>query len=280
MFTWPEPNKSFVSGTTSPETIDKAWYFLVKGSDIAVNLDAQERWQPFTEMDVARFSAAEQGRHFLGSMGDIACFAIEVNYSSGLSFSSLRMVLGKFDHLMAGLAGRAVQVCNWFHNHQFCGKCGAKTIIHKQDRAMLCRECGIASYSRLSPSIIVLVYRGEEVLLARNHRFPDGMYSTLAGFVEPGESIEQTLVREVGEEVGVNVKNLEYLGSQPWPFPDSLMLGFHAEYDSGDIVLQEEEIADAQWFRCDNLPAIPGKTAISRWLIDDYLHKLGIAVSP
>lgn len=145
---------------------------------------------------------------------------------------------------------------------------------------MLCRECGIASYPRLSPSIIVLVHRGEEVLLARNHRFPDGVYSTLAGFVEPGESIEQTLVREVGEEVGVKVKNLEYLGSQPWPFPDSLMLGFHAEYDSGDIVLQEEEIADAQWFRCDNLPAIPGKKAISRWLIDDYLHKLGIAVSP
>ena len=117
MFTWPEPNKSFVSATTSSETIDKAWYFLVKGAEIAVNLDAQERWQPFTEMDVARFSAAEQGRHFLGSMGDIACFAIEVNDSPGLSFSALRMVLGKFDHLMAGLVGRAVQVCNWFHNH-------------------------------------------------------------------------------------------------------------------------------------------------------------------
>ena len=227
-----------------------------------------------------RFSAAEIGRHFLGSMDDIACFAIEVKDSPDISFSPLRMMLGKFDHLMAGFAGRAVQVCNWSHNHQFCGKCGAKTSVHKHDRAIGWGDCGITSYPRLSPSIIVLVHRGDEVLLARNHHFPDGMYSTLAGFVELGESIEQTLVREVEEEVGVNVKNLQYLGSEPWPFPDSLMFGFHAKYDSGDIVLQEEEIADAKWFRCDNLPAIPGRSAISRWLIDDYLHMLGIAASP
>lgn len=280
MFTWPEQNKAFVSATKAPETIDKAWYFLVKGSEIAVNLDASGRWQPFTELDTERIFAVEQGRHFLGSMGGIACFAIEVQEIPSISFSSLRLLLGKLDHLMSSLAGRAIQVCNWYHGHQFCGKCGAKTNIHDQDRAMVCDDCGIASYPRLSPSIIVLVHRGEEVLLARNHRFPEGMYSTLAGFVEPGESIEQTLVREVGEEVGVIVKNLLYLGSQPWPFPDSLMFGFHAEYDSGKIVLQEEEIADAKWFRCDDLPAIPGKSAISRWLIDDYLQKLGFAVSP
>tara|TARA_B100001971_G_C18048398_1_gene461458 strand:- start:398 stop:763 length:366 start_codon:yes stop_codon:yes gene_type:complete len=120
------------------------------------------------------------------------------------------------------------------------------------------------------------VHRGAEVLLARNHNFPEGMYSTLAGFVDPGESIEETVLREVREEVGLKVGNLEYLGSQPWPFPNSLMLGFHAEYDSGDIVLQEDEIADAQWFALDNLPAIPGKMAISRWLIDDYLHRNGV----
>jgi NAD+ diphosphatase len=117
------------------------------------------------------------------------------------------------------------------------------------------------------------------VLLARGQRFPEGMYSTLAGFVEPGESIEETLIREVKEEVGVSVKNLEYHGSQPWPFPNSLMLGFHAEYDSGEIVLQEEEIADAQWFDCAQLPAIPGKVAISRWLIDAYLTRLGLPVA-
>jgi NAD+ diphosphatase len=103
------------------------------------------------------------------------------------------------------------------------------------------------------------------------------MYSTLAGFVEPGESIEETVAREVREEVGVEVSDLEYIGSQPWPFPNSLMLGFFARYKSGDIVLQEDEIADAQWFDCDALPTIPGPVAISRWLIDRYLHRRGIS---
>ena len=139
---------------------------------------------------------------------------------------------------------------------------------------MICDECGIHAYPRLSPSIIVLIHKGQQVLLARNHRFPEGMYSTLAGFVEPGESIEETLVREVKEEVGVNVHKLQYLGSQSWPFPNSLMLGFHAEYESGDIELQEEEIADAQWFDCSALPNLPGGVAISRWLIDAYLDTL------
>ena len=136
---------------------------------------------------------------------------------------------------------------------------------------MTCPSCRLISYPRLSPSIIVLVTRGDEILLARNANWPQGMYSTLAGFVEAGESIEQTLHREVFEEVGLRVKNLKYFGSQSWPFPNSLMLGFHAEYDGGDIVCQAEEIADAQWFTIDNLPQTPPKTAISGWLIHRVL---------
>ena len=119
------------------------------------------------------------------------------------------------------------------------------------------------SYPKLSPSIIVLVRRGEEALLARNEAWPTGMFSTLAGFVEPGESIEQTVHREVSEEVGIRVKNIHYLGSQSWPFPNSLMLGFHADYDSGEIVCQEGEIAEAEWFKYDNLPNVPGNTAFT-----------------
>jgi len=111
------------------------------------------------------------------------------------------------------------------------------------------------------------------MLLARNAQWPTNMFSTLAGFVEPGESIEQTVHREVLEEVGLKVKNLQYLGSQSWPFPNSLMLGFHAEYDSGEIVCQDEEIAEAHWFTPDDMPNIPPKTAISRWLIDDFINQ-------
>jgi NAD+ diphosphatase len=170
------------------------------------------------------------------------------------------------------LAGRAQQVIDWHRSHRFCGRCGTENEEHANDRAKQCPSCGLISYPRLSPSIIVLVTRGDEMLLARNAQWPTNMYSTLAGFVEPGESIEQTVHREVLEEVGLRVERLRYLGSQSWPFPNSLMLGFHAEYAGGEIVCQEDEIADARWFSADDLPNIPPKTAISRWLIDDFIN--------
>lgn len=147
-------------------------------------------------------------------------------------------------------------------------------VLHSQDRAMSCESCRLINYPRLSPSIIVLVTKGEEMLLARNANWPAKMYSTLAGFVEPGESIEQTVHREVFEEVGLKVQKLKYFGSQSWPFPNSLMLGFHAEYAGGDIVCQPEEIADAQWFTKDSMPQTPPKTAISGWLIEEFLEQL------
>ena len=155
------------------------------------------------------------------------------------------------------------------------GVAGVSTRKHPTDRAKLCPACGLTTYPRLSPSIIVLVRNGEEMLLARNAAWPTSMYSTLAGFVEPGEAIEQTVHREVAEEVGVSVKNLRYLGSQSWPFPNSLMLGFHADYAGGDIVYHDGEIADARWFHYRHLPNVPGGTAISRWLIDAFVDEDG-----
>jgi NAD+ diphosphatase len=276
MLIWPESNTEFVSGVIAPESIQKAWYFAFSNGEILQRTDKDGIFQPLDLDDQALIERLHSKIHFMGKHRDIACFAVEVDRTDEFEFAGLRSLFGKTDNMMLALAGRAQQICEWFRTHQYCGKCGQPTVEHDNDRAMVCEACGISSYPRLSPSIIVLVHRGREVLLARNHRFPDGMYSTLAGFVEPGESIEGTLIREVEEEVGVLVKNLEYLGSQPWPFPNSLMLGFHAEYDSGDIVLQEEEIADAKWFSIDDLPAIPGKIAISRWLIDDFLSKQGV----
>lgn len=278
MFSWPESNTEFVSGVEAPENMDKAWYFAFSDGEILLRIDTNGHYQPLGLDDAELIEKLHSKIHFMGKHRDIACFAVEVDRTDELEFAGLRSLFGKTDNMMLALAGRAQQICEWFRTHQFCGRCGRPTIENKNDRSMVCEACKIFSYPRLSPSIIVLVHRGREVLLARNHRFPDGMYSTLAGFVEPGESIEETLIREVQEEVGVRVKNLEYLGSQPWPFPNSLMLGFHAEYESGDIELQEEEIADAQWFSIDDLPAIPGKIAISRWLIDDFLSKQGVAI--
>ena len=278
LFVWPEPAADFVSEVIAPEAYQTGCYFVFKGSDILLRFDTAGQWQPMGHAEAAQFNGTASKVHYMGRMADMPCFAVETAGLEGETFGGLRSLFGHTDNLTFSLAGRAAQIVDWYRSHQFCGRCGLAAIEHSQDRAMICEVCKIHSYPRLSPSIIVLIHRQGEVLLARNQRFPQGMYSTLAGFVEPGESIEETLIREVKEEVGVNVTNLEYHGSQPWPFPNSLMLGFHAEYESGDIVLQEEEIADAQWFDCQQLPMIPGKVAISRWLIDAYLTRLGIPI--
>ncbi|MFP6807523.1 MAG: NAD(+) diphosphatase [Pseudomonadales bacterium] len=278
MAIWPEPNIEFQSVSKPPESYQDAWYFILCKGAILLNFADDGAFKPLTLAESEIVESLKGKQHFMGMHGEIACFAVEAEDSGEHTFGNLRAIFGKADNILLALAGKAQQICEWYRTHQYCGRCGKKTIEHHNDRAMVCEDCKIFSYPRLSPSIIVLVHRDREVLLARNHGFPEGMYSTLAGFVEPGESIEETLVREVREEVGVTVGNLEYLGSQPWPFPNSLMLGFHAKYESGDIKLQEEEIADAQWFPIDDLPTIPGNIAISRWLINDYLAKNGIPV--
>jgi NAD+ diphosphatase len=135
-----------------------------------------------------------------------------------------------------------------------------------------CPGCGFLSFPRISPAVIVLVEKENRVLLARVKRFTTELYSVLAGFVEPGETLEETVRREVEEEVGIKVKNLRYFGSQPWPFPDSLMIGFTADYESGEIKIDETEIADAGWYDPDRLPTIPGKISIARELIDWFVN--------
>ncbi|NVL28542.1 NAD(+) diphosphatase, partial [Pseudomonas syringae pv. actinidiae] len=158
--------------------------------------------------------------------------------------------------------------------------CGRATVQIAGERAMYCEHDNLRLYPRISPSMIVLVTRGDEVLLARSPRFVSGMYSALAGFVEPGESAEDCVHREVMEEVQVRIKNLKYMGSQCWPFPHSMMLGFHAQYDGGDIVPQVDEIEDARWFHIDDLPPLPANRSIARYLIEAYLAERSGAPEP
>ncbi len=168
------------------------------------------------------------------------------------------------------LAGYASEVISWRRTFQFCGVCGSKTERATHERAMKCPSCGHMAFPRISPAIIVAVTHGDSILLAHNAQFPNNQYSTLAGFVDPGETAEETVEREVFEEVGVKVKNIRYVTSQPWPFPDSLMIGFTAEYESGEIVPDGKEITDARWFTKSDLDAItiPGKQAVARTLIE------------
>jgi NAD+ diphosphatase len=152
-----------------------------------------------------------------------------------------------------------------------CGRCGSPTEHAPGERARRCPQCGHAAFPRLSPAVIVRVTRGDEILLARAVRFPGGVYSVLAGFVEPGESLEECVARELEEEVGIEVTDIAYFASQPWPFPHSLMIGFTATWVSGDLRIEEAELVDARWFTRDNLPDLPGRLSIARTLIDDWL---------
>ncbi|MBK8332137.1 MAG: NAD(+) diphosphatase [Acidimicrobiaceae bacterium] len=174
------------------------------------------------------------------------------------------------------VAGRAVQLAEWARTHRFCGRCATPTEQSPNDRSMKCPACGLLAYPRLAPAMITLVTKGEpgpdqQVLLARGVQFRAPMYSCLAGFVEPGESLEEAVIREVQEEVGVVIGKVEYRGSQPWPFPHSLMIGFRAAWESGEIVCEPTEILDAQWYRRDALPPIPPPISIARKLIDAWL---------
>ena len=217
-------------------------------------------------------------QHFLGMHGDEAVWAVDVPQGEDPSYGAsvdLFSYFGRSTEVEWAIAGRAVQIAEWARTHRFCGRCGTPTELSATDRSMKCPACGLMAYPRLAPAMITLVTRGEgdeqEALLARGVQFRAPMYSCLAGFVEPGESLEQAVVREVREEVGIEVGNVRYWGSQPWPFPHSLMIGFQAEWVSGDIVCDPAEILDAQWYRRDSLPNIPPRISIARKLIDAWL---------
>jgi NAD+ diphosphatase len=189
----------------------------------------------------------------------------------GWEFVGLRPLLGVLGSHEAGVLSRAVQLHTFERTHRFCGTCGAATTREPAERARRCPACGAQQWPRVTPAVIVLVHRGEEVLLARAARFAQPLFSTLAGFVEAGESLEDTVHREIAEEVGVEVEDLRYFGSQGWPFPHSLMVAFVARYKSGTIRVDADEIVEANWFGKDNLPRIPPPPSIARAMIDAFV---------
>ncbi len=215
--------------------------------------------------------------HFIGMLDDVAVWGVDVPHGEDPSYGAatdLYSYYGRATELDWLVAGRAVQLVEWARTHRYCGRCATPTQMQAHERSMKCPACGLLAFPRLAPAMITLVTRGrDEVLLARGVAFRAPMYSCLAGFVEPGESLEDAVIREVREEVGVEVANVQYRGSQPWPFPHSLMVGFRAEWVSGDIVCDPTEILDAQWYTRDSLPPIPPRISIARKLIDAWLEE-------
>ncbi len=268
--------KTFISEVAPSQThAGPVWWFAFHRNRLLVEVDDDvlrvPRRERFEELGVRIVQ-----QHYLGRYDGVPCHAVELADESlpeGMDFKDLRQVYGMMEEDLFVLGGRAVQIVEWDRTHQYCGRCGGRTQTKEKERAKVCPQCGLHNFPRLSPAIIVAVTRDKEILLARSAHFPQGLFSVLAGFVEPGETIEECVGREVKEEVGVTVGNIRYFGSQPWPFPNSLMLGFTAEYVAGELELDPTEIAEAGWFRADSLPNIPGRISIAGRLIKWFVEK-------
>jgi NAD+ diphosphatase len=192
--------------------------------------------------------------------------------TEGFVFKRLRALFGALDQPLIAVAGRAFQIAEWARSHRYCGVCATPTALVPGERCIKCPACGMIAYPRISPAMMVLIRKGDAVLLARNALSATNRFSALAGFLEAGESIEEAVHREVFEEVGLTINNLKYFGSQSWPFPHSLMIAFSAEYVSGEITVDQNEIAEARWFGPDDaLPEFPPGVSIAGWLIDAHL---------
>ena len=232
---------------------------------------------PATYGEVAAVLDDSVARIFLGRLDGRACFAIplaaEPEAPPGYAFAGLRELFGQLEEPIHGVAGRAFQIVEWYLAHAFCGRCGSQTELAANERARGCPSCGATYFPRINPAVIMLVEREGKMLLARNKLFRGPFYSCLAGFVEPGETHEEAVAREVREEVGIEVEGIAYFASQPWPFPSQLMVGFTARHLSGEILVQDSEIVDAAWFGPDELPQLPGRFSLARHLVDGFLHR-------
>ena len=256
----------------------KARWFLFRDNRILIENSGADPVRPYFSK-IGAFEALPAHRLYLGSLNGADCYAAELSPQSRIpqntSFCSLRQLLGVIDSALLQIVGQANHLVHWARNHRFCGFCGAATRQKQDERALFCETCGRVNYPRVSPAVIVAVIRDHRILLARSKRIRSSFYSVLAGFVEPGETLEACVQREVREETGIAVREIRYFGSQPWPFPDSLMVAFTAEHAGGEISVDSNEIVDAEWFAADGLPRIPGKYSIARRLIDWFAEKYG-----
>lgn len=254
------------------------WWFVFRGRELLVWEEGEALRLPLAR-GAAELALEPLRTLELEAVGGAPAWAAEAAAEweppAGMVFRGLRATWGLLDEPLFRMAGRAVQLVDWDRTHRFCGACGTPTTARAGERARECPGCGLLAYPRLSPAVIMLVRDGDRLLLGRHAGMAPGMYSTLAGFVEPGESLEEAVAREVREETGVEVRDVRYFGSQPWPFPNSLMVGFTAEYAGGELVVDRAELEDAAWFEPDALPAIPPKLSIARQLIDAFLAGLG-----
>ena len=263
---WPEPDL--------PLGAERRWV-IVRGNSVLLP-DGPRQSVVLPSLDLL-VGAKPERTQYLGYLDRLPLYAAEVpaDFPSpeGYRFSGVRELFGTHPEEDLALAAYAVRIIDFDRATRFCGWCGHETRKLRTERAKLCTDCNKIIYPRISPAMIVLVKKGEQVLLASSPRFPPDLHSVLAGFVESGENLEECVRREVREEVGIEVANIRYFGSEPWPFPDSLMVGFYAEYAGGELTPDKNEIRSAGWFDRDHLPTLPSSMSISRALIEAWIRR-------
>jgi NAD+ diphosphatase len=259
--------KNFKGGLHPEGEKEREW-FLFSGNRLLVSQD-RKSVPALHELSLKRSI-------YFGTWNDKQLFAGEIvdDASQGWVLEDLRGLYGLLDEERFALAGRALQFIQWDRTSAFCGKCGSPTFPREHERCRECSQCQELFYLKEAPAMMALVKRGDQILLARGPHFPGKMYSVIAGFLDPGETLEQCVAREVMEEVGIEVKNIRYYGSQPWPFSHSLMIAFTCEWKSGEIVIDPAELEDAAWFDMEHLPEIPTSLSIARFLIDAHVSSI------
>lgn len=260
----------------SVEDNTKCYWFIFSANKLLIKSTDEGCNIPFLK-SLEELGILPVRTQYLGTLQGYPCYSAEVppdiTPPEGTAFNDLRSLYGVLDEDIFMLAGKAVQIVAWDQTHQYCGRCGAKTQQLEGERAKKCPECGLICYPRISPAVITAIIKDDKILLAHNKNFKGNMYSLIAGFLEPGETLEDCVRREIQEEVNIRVKNIRYFGSQPWPFPNSLMIGFTAEYDGGELCADGVEISEAGWFDIESLPELPSKLSIARKIIDWYIDR-------
>lgn len=277
-------SERFTPSTVAPEKRDEpAWWFAFVGNRLLVCEKNSVATVPFSP-SLASLGLTPLRTQFLGWLGTQPCYSAELPKTTELpsdtALRGLRELYCTLSEPLFAVAGLGFQIMEWDRTHQFCGACGQPTQPSDTERAKRCASCATTYYPRISPAMIVLISRGEEVLLGRAPRFKPGMYGLIAGYVEPGESLESAVVREVKEEVGIEIKDIRYWGSQPWPFPHTLMVGYTATYAGGEITIDPLELEDAAWFALDQLPLLPPPVSIARKMIEDFVRTHATVSSP
>jgi NAD+ diphosphatase len=261
------------SFTPDHENNNPAYWFIFNSDKLLANPENSYKI-PLTE-NLNDLSFNPVRTQYLGTLDGHPSYAAEVKPGTlapaGMAFQDLKSLYEVLDEDIFLLAGRAIQIINWDKNHQFCGRCGSPTETSEYEMAKVCPECGFMSFPRLSPAVITAIVKDNKILMAKHSYGLKDRYSLIAGFVEPGETLEEAVHREIMEEVGIEVKNIKYFGSQSWPFPHSFMIGFTAEYEKGEIEVDGIEILDAKWFSAPEVPPPPSQMSIASELINWFI---------